>query len=99
MPFRLIVNADDFGFTRDVNEGIIEAHRHGILTATTLMANGDAFDDAVALARQTPSLDVGSDWRVLAFTSIVAAVAVTIFGLAPAWRATRSDPRDALRGV
>jgi predicted glycoside hydrolase/deacetylase ChbG (UPF0249 family) len=56
---RLIVNADDFGFTRDVNEGILEAHRNGILTATTLMANGDAFDDAVALARQTPSLDVG----------------------------------------
>jgi predicted glycoside hydrolase/deacetylase ChbG (UPF0249 family) len=56
---RLIVNADDFGFTRDVNAGIIEAHRAGILTATTLMANGDAFDDAVALARETPSLDVG----------------------------------------
>jgi chitin disaccharide deacetylase len=56
---RLIVNADDFGFTRDVNEGIVEAHRHGILTATTLMANGDAFEHAVALAQQTPSLDVG----------------------------------------
>jgi predicted glycoside hydrolase/deacetylase ChbG (UPF0249 family) len=56
---RLIVNADDFGFTRDVNAGIIEAHRHGILTATTLMANGDAFDDALALARATPTLDVG----------------------------------------
>jgi len=57
--FRLIVNADDFGFTRDVNAGIVEAHRGGILTATTLMANGDAFDDAVALARATPSLDIG----------------------------------------
>jgi chitin disaccharide deacetylase len=56
---RLIVNADDFGFTRDVNEGIVEAHRNGILTATTLMANGAAFDHAVALARENPSLDVG----------------------------------------
>ncbi len=56
---RLIVNADDFGFTRDVNEGIVEAHRKGILTSTTLMANGDAFEDAIRLARQTPSLDVG----------------------------------------
>jgi predicted glycoside hydrolase/deacetylase ChbG (UPF0249 family) len=56
---RLIVNADDFGFTRDVNAGIVEAHRGGILTATTLMANGDAFEDAVALARESPSLDVG----------------------------------------
>jgi predicted glycoside hydrolase/deacetylase ChbG (UPF0249 family) len=57
--FRLIVNADDFGFTRDVNAGIVESHRHGILTATTLMANGDAFDDAVRLARETPTLDIG----------------------------------------
>ncbi|MES1260119.1 MAG: ChbG/HpnK family deacetylase [Acidobacteriota bacterium] len=56
---RLIVNADDFGFTGDVNAGIVEAHRRGILTATTLMANGDAFDDAVRLARETPSLDIG----------------------------------------
>jgi chitin disaccharide deacetylase len=56
---QLIVNADDFGFTRDVNAGIVEAHHNGILTATTLMANGDAFDDAVLLARETPSLDIG----------------------------------------
>ena len=57
--YRLIVNADDFGFTRDVNAGILEAHRNGILTATTLMANGEAFDDAAALARANPTLDVG----------------------------------------
>ncbi len=56
---RLVVNADDFGFTRDVNQGIVEAHRNGILTATTLMANGDAFDDAVRLAKENPSLDIG----------------------------------------
>ena len=54
-----MVNADDFGFTPDVNEGIVEAHRNGILTATTLMANGDAFDDAVRLAAEVPTLDVG----------------------------------------
>jgi predicted glycoside hydrolase/deacetylase ChbG (UPF0249 family) len=56
---KLVVNADDFGFTRDVNRGIIEAHTRGILTATTLMACGRAFDDAVWLAREYPSLDVG----------------------------------------
>jgi predicted glycoside hydrolase/deacetylase ChbG (UPF0249 family) len=56
---RLIVNADDFGFARDVNEGIVEAHRNGILTATTLMANGSAFEHAADLALEAPSLDVG----------------------------------------
>ena len=55
----LVVNADDFGFTRDVNTGIIEAHTRGILTATTLMANGPAFEHAVQLAREHTSLDIG----------------------------------------
>ena len=56
---QLVVNADDFGFTRDVNQGILEAHRYGILTATTLMATGAAFDDAVRLAKEAPTLDIG----------------------------------------
>ena len=55
----MLVNADDFGFTRDVNQGIVEAHRNGILTAATLMATGAAFDDAVFLAKENPALDVG----------------------------------------
>lgn len=55
----LIVNADDFGFTRDVNEGILEAHRRGILTSATLMANGGDFHHAHLLAKDFPSLDVG----------------------------------------
>jgi len=66
---RLTVNADDFGWTRDVNEGIVHAHRNGILTATTLMAGGPAFDHAVALARDTPSLDIGVHLTLLQTTS------------------------------
>lgn len=57
---RLIVNADDFGFARSVNEGILEAHRHGILRAASLLAVGPAFEHAVALAHATPTLDVGA---------------------------------------
>ena len=68
---RLVVNADDFGFTPDVNSGIVEAHRRGILTATTLMANGDAFDDAVRLAREAPSLDVGCHLVLIGGLSLV----------------------------
>jgi chitin disaccharide deacetylase len=55
----LITNADDFGYTHDVNEGILHAHSAGILTATTIMATGAAFDHAARLARENPSLDVG----------------------------------------
>jgi len=55
----LIVNADDFGLTEGTNNAIARAHREGIVTSTSLLANGLAFDHAVALARATPSLDIG----------------------------------------
>jgi len=56
---RLIVNADDFGLTSGVNRGIVEAHQHGLVTSSTLMAGGAAFENAIALAKQTPRLSVG----------------------------------------
>ena len=56
---RLIVNADDFGLTAGVNRAIIEAHRAGIVTSTTLMANSAAYDEAILLAQQAPRLGVG----------------------------------------
>jgi len=56
---RLIVNADDFGFTSGVNRGIVAAHTHGIVTSSTLMANGPAFEDAVKLAKTVSDLSVG----------------------------------------
>ena len=48
---RLIVNADDFGLTAGVNRAILEAHRGGIVTSATLMANSRAFAEAAELAR------------------------------------------------
>lgn len=56
---RLIVNADDFGSSREANEAVILAHRHGILTSASLMVSGEAFDHAVALAKENPGLAVG----------------------------------------
>jgi hopanoid biosynthesis associated protein HpnK len=55
----LIVNADDLGWTEGVNRGILEAFRHGIVTSTSLMANGEAFANAIQLARAAPGLGVG----------------------------------------
>ena len=68
---QLVVNADDFGFTPDVNQGIVDAHRQGILTATTLMANGAAFEDALRLARATPTLDIGCHLVLIGGRSLV----------------------------
>jgi hopanoid biosynthesis associated protein HpnK len=59
MRRRLIVSADDFGLSPGVNAGIIAAHRDGILTDASLMVNGAACTEAVALAQATPTLSVG----------------------------------------
>ena len=57
---RLIVNADDLGWSQAVTRGIVQAHREGLLTSTTVMANLPGAAEALALARQeAPDLAVG----------------------------------------
>ena len=56
---RLVVTADDFGLAPEVNEAIEEAHRHGVLSAASLMVGAPAAADAVARARAMPTLRVG----------------------------------------
>jgi chitin disaccharide deacetylase len=56
---QLIVNADDFGLTEGVSHGILDAHRYGLVTSTTLMANGAAFNVAVGMSRHSPDLGIG----------------------------------------
>ena len=58
-PRRLIVNADDFGASPSINQAVIRAHHEGILTSASLMVNEPGFDEAVALAHETPTLGVG----------------------------------------
>lgn len=58
MP-RLIVNADDFGLTAGVTEGIVEAHVRGVVTSTSLMVAAPAAAYAVEVAREHPKLSIG----------------------------------------
>jgi len=55
----LIVNADDLGWTDGVNRGILDAFHGGIVTSTSLLANGAAFAAAVKSAKAAPGLGVG----------------------------------------
>lgn len=73
MVRRLIINADDFGFTAGVNRAIVEAHTNGVVTSSTLMANGRAFADAVKLAKSVPRLSVGCHVVLIDGEPIVAA--------------------------
>ncbi|MED4224644.1 chitin disaccharide deacetylase [Neobacillus cucumis] len=56
---QLIVNADDFGYSRGINFGIIDAHKRGILNSATMMMNMPGMRHAVELAKENPNLQVG----------------------------------------
>jgi hopanoid biosynthesis associated protein HpnK len=56
---QLVVNADDFGLTAGVNDGIVAAYDLGILTSASLFASANATADAILRARARPSLGVG----------------------------------------
>jgi hopanoid biosynthesis associated protein HpnK len=56
---QLVVNADDFGISRGVNRGIIEAHRDGLVTSASLMPNLPAAEDALTRATICPDLGLG----------------------------------------
>lgn len=62
---KVIINADDFGLSLGVNEGIILAYQRGILTSTTLLANMPAFEHAVSLARENEGLGVGAHLNIV----------------------------------
>ena len=55
----LIINADDFGYSKGINLGIIESHSNGVLTSTTMLSNMPGFDHAVKLAEKHPDLGIG----------------------------------------
>jgi chitin disaccharide deacetylase len=55
----LVINADDLGLTVGVNNGIFDAHDHGVLTSASVFANARATDDALERALRRPSLGVG----------------------------------------
>lgn len=87
----LIVNADDFGLTREINRGIIEAHERGILTSASLMVRGAAANDAATYAQQHPAFSIGlhfdaAEWRyeagewVLAYQVVDSADAEAVRG-------------------
>jgi predicted glycoside hydrolase/deacetylase ChbG (UPF0249 family) len=59
MATRLILNADDFGLTPGINRAVGELNAAGAITSATLMAAGPAFDDAVRIAHERPTLGIG----------------------------------------
>ncbi len=53
---KVIMNADDFGFSKGVNLGIVEGFKNGIITSTSLMVNMPGFEHAISLMKKYPNL-------------------------------------------
>ena len=62
---RLIINADDFGISKEVNEGIVKGFQEGIITSTTVMANMSEFEQAMKLAKKHSELSVGVHLNII----------------------------------
>lgn len=56
---KLIVNADDFGFSHGVNHGIIDSYLYGIVNSTTMMMTMAGTNHAIQLAKKHPKLRLG----------------------------------------
>ena len=55
----VVFNADDFGYSRGINRGIVEAHERGVVTSTSMIVNAPASAEAARLAQTLPRLAVG----------------------------------------
>lgn len=59
LTVKVLFNADDFGLTKSITDGIIHAHTNGVVNSATLMMNGKAVTYAVERAKQNPNLKIG----------------------------------------
>ncbi len=76
----LIVNADDFGESKEVNDGIIEAHRNGIVTSASLLTNLSGYEHAISCIQTTPTLDIGIHLNVYRETPLTQCLHLTRSG-------------------
>ena len=56
---KIIINADDFGMSRTVNQAIVNGYQNGILTSTCIMANMPSFEDAIRKLKDIQGIGIG----------------------------------------
>lgn len=106
----LVITADDYGLTEGIARGVLRAHRDGVVTSTSVIALGPAFDTTVHWLADAPDLDVGlhlaavGEDRPLLTRREIPTLVDGEGRLAPSWRqllprllAHRVDPADLAR--
>ncbi len=67
---QLIINADDFGISEDVNNAIVDGYKNGVLASTTIMANAPAFEHAVLLLPELQGISLGVHLNIIEFSTL-----------------------------
>ncbi len=63
---KFILNADDFGISKELNKAVLKGHLNGFLTSTSICANGRAFDSAVyEIIPECPNLGIGVHLNII----------------------------------
>lgn len=70
---KVIINADDFGLSSSINEGIIRGYREGVITSASFIVNMPGFEDALRLIRKNPELSVGIHINIIRGLPILSA--------------------------
>lgn len=98
LSVRLALGASRLRLARQlVIESLVLAGPGAVLGLLVAMWGGRAVVSQVSTSVDSIGLELSPDWRLLAFTVIASLVTALLFGSAPAWRATRVTPMDALK--
>ncbi|MCQ2294022.1 MAG: ChbG/HpnK family deacetylase [Bacteroidales bacterium] len=81
---RIIVNADDLGYSVDVDAQIERCIQHGIVTSSSLMANAPGFDDGVRIAKMYPNVSIGAHLNLVEFAPLTNLDVFQRYGVADA---------------
>lgn len=78
---RVIINADDFGASPEVNRAIEECINKSLITSSTIMAGGKAFDEAISIAKQHPEISFGVHLTLDEFYSLTVHPVLKKYGI------------------
>ncbi len=98
IAIRLAIGAGRGRVVRQLlTESLVLASAGAVLGLVFAQWAGGLLVGFMSSAKRPLWLDLSLDWRVVAFTTGVAVLTAVLFGLVPAWRATRVDPQAALK--
>lgn len=84
MGIQVIINADDFGYSDEVNQVVLESISKGVISSATIMANGTAANEALAIATCHPQISYGAHLNLTEFQPLLADADLKSTGLVDA---------------